>query len=535
MHRSSRGLINCRATIAVASVLLAVAVSSLPAAELTEAEARGKLIYTQGESQSNRRITAAFSSSDTPSSATILPCTQCHGEHGRGIGIVSPPIDWDTLTEPEGHEHSKRAHGPFDEASLIESITRGVDPAGNDFEATMPHYRMADEDMADLVAYLKVIGLEEDPAIAGGRIRVGTILPMQGQHAGLGRAMRATIEAVFNETNAAGGIHGRELELVVGAWGGNEDPVIWSARDLASGEALFALVSPYVPNYDAELEALATEQELPVVGPYTVLPPGDAGENRFSFYLLAGLEQQAEALVEAAAVLTEPADATIAIVHPRVRFFGDIAKAAQHRAKALGFRAATISVFEQGAFDAEERSATLQESGVDAVIFLGSSVELGELARSAESRDWQPYLLSPGLLAEPRVFELPASFSYRVLLSYASLPTDYSAAGAEEFELLHEKYRFSYEHDIAQVSAYTAAKVLIEGLENAGRRLTREELVLGLEELDEFHPGLAPPLSFGPFRRTGSLGAHIVRVDLVADRFDPATGWIVLDASGEKQ
>jgi hypothetical protein len=141
--------------------------------------------------------------------------------------------------------------------------------------------------------------------------------------------------------------------------------------------------------------------------------------------------------------------------------------------------------------------------------------------------------LSPGLLAERGIFELPPSFSYRVLLSYASLPTDYSASGAEEFERLHEKYRFGYEYDIAQVSAFTAAKVLVAGLENAGRRLNREELVLGLEGLDEFHPGLAPPLSYGPFRRTGSLGAHIVRVDLVGDRFDPATGWIALDESGE--
>lgn len=530
MRRSRSGVIAAPVKIATTCVLLALAVPSwVPAAELTPAEVRGKLIYTKGESTSNRRITAAFSSSDTPSSASILPCLQCHGENGRGIGIVSPPVDWDTLTDPEDHQHLKRSHGPFDEAALIEAITRGVDPAGNDFEATMPHYRMADEDMADLVAYLKVLGLEEDPAIAGGRIRIGTVLPLQGRHAGLGRAMRDTIEAIFAEVNAAGGIHGRELQLVIGSWGGNADPVIWAAHDLTAKEPLFALVSPYVPNYDAELEALAAEQELPIIGPYTMLPPGDAGENRFSFYLLAGLEQQAEALVEAAAVLTPPDEAKLAILHPRVRFFGEIAEAARLRAEALGFRSATISVFEQAEFDAGEHGEALKESGVDAVIFLGSSTELGELARAAEGLVRQPYLLSPGLLAEPRVFELPASFSYRVLLSYASLPTDYSAAGTEEFERLHEKYRFGYEYSIAQVSAYTAAKVLIEGLENSGRRLTREKLVLGLEELSEFHPGLVPPLSFGPFRRTGSLGAHIVRVDLVAKRFDPATGWIELD------
>ena len=503
------------------------------ATELTDAEARGKLIYAKGQSQSNRVIRASIGGAEAPSSATILPCVQCHGENGRGIGIVSPAIDWDTLTDAGKHQHLNRTHDPFDEASLVEAIRRGVDPAGNDFEVTMPKYIMADEDMADLVAYLKVIGLEDDPAIVNGRIRIGTVLPDAGQHAGLGKAMRDTIEAVFSEVNAGGGVHGRELELVVSGWGGNEDPQIWAAHDLVAREPVMALVSPYVPNYDTELEKLASDKELPVVGPYTALPPGDAGENRFSFYLLPGLALQAEALVEAAAVLAAPEESTLAIVHPRVRFFDEIAEAARLRAEALGFRAASVSVFDYGAFDGEESAATMSDSGTDAVLFLGNSAELGELAHSAESRDWHPYLLSPGILAERGVFELPQSFSYRVLLSYASLPTDYSMSGAEEFERLHEKYRLGYEYDIAQVSAFTAAKVLVAGLENAGRRLNREELLLGLEEIDEFHPGLAPPLSFGPFRRTGSMGAHIVRVDLAADRFDPATGWIALDEPTE--
>jgi ABC-type branched-subunit amino acid transport system substrate-binding protein len=512
-----------------------IAATAPVAAELTETEARGKLIYTKGQSKSNRVIRASIGPAEAPSSATILPCVQCHGENGRGIGIVSPAIDWDTLTDPDGHQHPNRTHDPFDEASLVEAIARGVDPAGNDFEVTMPKYIMADEDMADLVAYLKVIGLEDDPAIVDGRIRIGTILPDGGQHARLGKAMRDTIEAVFSEVNAGGGVHGRELELVVSGWGGTADPEIWAAHDLVAKEPVMALVSPYIPNYDAELETIATERELPVVGPYTVLPPGDAGENRFSFYLLPGLALQAEALVEAAAVLAPPNEATIAIVHPRVRFFDEIAEAARLRAEALGFRSATVSVFEHGAFDGEKSAATMRESGADAVLFLGNAGELGELARSAETRDWHPYLLSPGILAERGIFELPASFSYRVLLSYPSLPTDYSMSGAEEFERLHEKYRFGYDHDIAQVSAYNAARVLVAGLENAGRRLNREELVLGLEEIDEFHPGLAPPISFGPFRRTGSMGAHIVRVDLAAGRFSPTTGWISLDESSDAE
>jgi hypothetical protein len=92
--------------------------------------------------------------------------------------------------------------------------------------------------------------------------------------------------------------------------------------------------------------------------------------------------------------------------------------------------------------------------------------------------------------------------------------------------MLHEKYGFGYEYGIAQVSAYTAAKVLVAGLEQAGRGLTRETLRGGLESLDEYHPGLVPPVSYDLSRRTGSIGVHIVPVDLATGRFTEPVRWI---------
>ena len=396
---------------------------------------------------------------------------------------------------------------------------------------------MADEDMADLIAYLKVIDFEEDPAIAGGIIRVGTVLPVEGQHASLGKAIRNTIEAVFSEVNAAGGVHGRELELVVSGWGGSQDPQIWAAHDLLAKNPVVAMVSPYVPNYDAELETLASDKELPVVGPYTVLPParidedGNERENHFTFYLTADLELQAEALVQAAAANVTPADTNLVVVYPRVQHFDRLAEAARERAGAHGFASATEYVFALGKFDARVAKSKLHYGDAGAVLFLGSAQELVQFGNAAAATDWTPLLLAPGLLAERDVFDLPSAFGRKVLLAYASLPTDYSPAGTAEFETLHEKYGFGYDFGIAQVSAYTAAKVLVAGLEQAGRNLTREELRAGLERLDGFHPGLVPPIRYDALRRTGSVGVHIVPVDLEAGRFSEPVRWIIPESA----
>jgi ABC-type branched-subunit amino acid transport system substrate-binding protein len=502
------------------------------AADLTEAEERGKYIYETGRSRSRRVINADLGGGAPPTPGHVLPCINCHGADGRGaedyVGIAPLNINWYALAASGVHEHAVRTHRPFDELTLARAIIFGKDPDDLDMEKAMPRYDMAKEDVEDLIAYLKVMDSQSDPAISGSTIRIGTVIPIDGRHAGLGQAIRDTIEAVFDEVNANGGVNERELELGVGGWNDNNDPQIWAARDLVNKDPVAALVSPYVPNYDAELEALATEKRLPVVGPYTVLQPdGDEeDENRFTFYLLAGLELQARALVDAATAKVTPGDTNLAIVYPRVRFFDELAAAAAEQAEALGFAAVTEEVFELNAFPAESTVVSLREDDTGAVLFLGSAIELAQFARRADQAGWRPLLLSPGLLAERNIFELPESFSRNVLLAYASLPTDYSPEGAADFEQLHEKYGFDYSYSIAQVNAYLAARVLVEGLERAGRDLTRQELVKALEGLDDFHPGLAPALSFGEDRRIGSVGVHIVPVDLVEDRFTEPVRWI---------
>jgi ABC-type branched-subunit amino acid transport system substrate-binding protein len=509
---------------------------------LSEAQERGKYVYETGKSRKRRIITANLQAGAPPVPAEILPCMNCHGADGRGAEeyteVAPLNINWFAMVQSGQHTHAKRSHAAFDEASVARSIVDGVDPDGNPLDAAMPRYNISDDDMADLIEYLKIMDSQADPGMTNDSIRLGSVLPMEGQHAGLGNAMRDVIEAYFSIVNAAGGVHGRELELVVGPWGSTDDPVIWAARDLVDRDPVFALVSGYVPGYDAEFEALADEKKMPLVGPYTALPPrkdeshdhdhDDSGH--YGFYSVAGLQHQVEILVETAAADLGAESTRLAIVHPQVASINGLASAAETRANKLGFKSVEVSAYAYGRLDSRATAATLHASGIDVVVFLGSAAELVDFGSAAANAHWLPYVMAPGLLAERGVFELPKSLSGRVLLAYASLPTDYSTDGAAEFEKLHEDFGIDYTYSIAQISAYTAAKIIVEALQRADRSLSREQLVLALETMDGFHPGLVPPVSFGTDRRIGTLGGHVVRADLVNERFDEATRWVELDS-----
>jgi len=53
--------------------------------------------------------------------------------------------------EHEGEEE----HPPYTDETIKRAITQGVDPAGEPLEWPMPRWSMSDEDLEDLLDYLK--------------------------------------------------------------------------------------------------------------------------------------------------------------------------------------------------------------------------------------------------------------------------------------------------------------------------------------------------------------------------------------------
>lgn len=85
-------------------------------------------------------------------------CAMCHGREGQGMRMMMmevPPLKWDYLSDPEGHNHPGRSHPPFNEAAFKVCILAGKDPAGNTLSAMMPRWEMSGRDMDSLIEYLK--------------------------------------------------------------------------------------------------------------------------------------------------------------------------------------------------------------------------------------------------------------------------------------------------------------------------------------------------------------------------------------------
>mgnify|MGYP000747750482 CR=1 FL=1 len=161
----------------------------------------------------------------------------------------------------------------------------------------------------------------------------------------------------------------------------------------------------------------------------------------------------------------------------------------------------------------------------DTLFFFGGQSELEPLLAALDARGSKPRVFLLSSFVSRPLYQAPAAFHYRIFLSYPTLSSDMTDAGRREYQALAQKHALPPDHLQGQIAAYAAAKLLVEGLRKVGRSLNRLELVDALEALYQFNTGLTPPLTYGPNRRIGARGAHLVTVDLLKKSYQPVGGW----------
>ena len=514
--------------------LVYAAGKTAPAQEsLSAAEKRGKQIYVHGTSPAGKEILAYLGDSSMEIPGSSMACANCHALDGQGKpegGIAPSNITQEALTKPYGVTHSDgRKHPPYTERGLELAITRGVDPAGNKLLNVMPRYVMVKEDLADLVAYLKRVGKDRDPGITENKVVIGTATPASGPLAEMGQVIRATTTAFFDEINSQGGIYNRRIEVKFAETGETPAVTRGNFERLIKDAQVFAMTGAFVAGAEKEIIPLMAQQEVPLIGPFTLYPQTDLPLNRQVFYLLSGIDDQARAMVSFVANRPDLKQQRIAVVFPGGEHQARVVAAIKDRSKKDRLHEPQIHEYPAGAFNAAEAIGGLRRTGSETIFFFGSSGDTMSFMKEAEKSGWFPTIFLPSGSAGKEVFDAPAGFNGKLFFSLPTSPADQSAEGLKEFRTLSEKYKLPAHHVAVQVSTYSAAKILVEAMKRVGKDLTRERLIQVLDGLYEYQTGLTPAITYGPNRRIGALGAYVVTVDLKDKKFSPVGGWIGLN------
>ena len=490
------------------------------------AAARGKEIYLTGMDASGAQIKCVTGEQATEVPAGILTCVSCHGKDGRGKpegGLFPSNIRWNELAKPYGlTTQSGRKRPPYSERLLIRAMTTGLDAGGNRLHPTMPRYRLSHQQAADLVAYLKELDQEQDPGVTDDAIVLGVVLPPESTAGGMSRAVRQTLTAAFDALNREGGIYGRKLLCRFAP--AAETNGAEAFESFIEREQPFALLASYIASDEKEIIATIERRRIPFIHPITLSTGSQPQRIRFMFHLFSGIEGQSSALLQFAMERGEMSAArSLLIVHDGLGegFAEELAKAPAAQ------RVSDVRVIKTDQIG--DWSSFLREVNPDAVFWLATGRTLEDFLIGAERASRYPLLLAPSALAAPRIYKAPQGFAKRIFLSFPILPEDQSAEGRTELHRLVEESNFSAGDLATRMSALSAAKLLIEALRKAGREVTRDKLVAMCEQFYELNLGHMRPISFGPARRVGTTGAHVVGVELQRSGAPLRSQWVECD------
>jgi branched-chain amino acid transport system substrate-binding protein len=99
------------------------------------------------------------------------------------------------------------------------------------------------------------------PLFAEGTITLGAILAVTGPAANLGAPEAKTLQMLVDQTNQAGGIAGRKVELILKDSQGSPDKAVSFARQLIEENQVLAIIGPSTSGESLQLKGLCEESE----------------------------------------------------------------------------------------------------------------------------------------------------------------------------------------------------------------------------------------------------------------------------------
>ncbi len=353
------------------------------------------------------------------------------------------------------------------------------------------------------------------PGITANSITIGSLAPLTGENAETGSTVKALLTAYFDDLNQRGGIYGRRIVLRFAESGDNSAATLKNAKRLAA-TPVFAMVAPFVPDAEQKLAAVAQASKMPLIGLLALSVPSEP-VNREVFYLLPGFQQLEQELVRFAAAREKSTVEKTAVVVADSKLQTDVAAAMQATWKELSIDKPQEFVF--SAAKGADVIRDLHSQGIERVFFIGDGEQLAPWIQAADHAEWAPRVFVLGPLLDESILGAPARFQGRIFAAYPQLQPEVGAV--DEFDYFLSSHNLASDHRLVQISAYCAAKILVEALARAGKNVTREKLILTLEQMRDFRTGLLPGITFGANRRVGSFKAEIVCVDLASHSFQP--------------
>jgi len=341
------------------------------------------------------------------------------------------------------------------------------------------------------------IGARAENGVGEKEIVVGQFAAFSGPAAQLGQRLNVGIQAYFKAVNEQGGVNGRTLRLLTRDDGYEPDKAAAAVKGLIEQDQVFALVgSVGTPTGLAALPVF-TAAKVPMIGMFTGAQGLREPFNRYVFHVRASYFDETERIVQH---LTTLGVKKIAVFYQNDAYGKAGLEGVTRALNKRQLKAASTGTVERNSVDVSASLDAILAAQPEAVVQIGAYKACAEFIKQARAKGYGGQFFNVSFVGSKALADELGPAGMGVVISQVvPFPYTPSAPVVREYQQ-RMKEAGQTELDFSSMEGFLIGKVFVEGVRRAGKNLTRESLISGLESMKD--------VNFGGFEVSYSARDH---------------------------
>ena len=300
-------------------------------------------------------------------------------------------------------------------------------------------------------------------------IRIAMVIPTTGPLTQYGDMVKEGASTAVEMVNAAGGVHGKKIELVPvdDACEPKQGPV---AANRVVNAKIGYVIGPVCSGAAIAAVPIYNNEGVVAITPSATSPALTDGKNYHFIFRTIGRDDQ-QGPSAAKFIIDKAKPKKVAVVHDKQSYGQGIASSVRDALQKAGINVALFEGINAGDSDYSAVITKLKSNGVDFVYYGGYHPEMGLLLRQAAEQGLKVRMMGPEGVGNPEVNAIAGNSVEGMLVT---LPADFASNPKNAAVVKAFKDKKRNPSGAFQLTSYAAVQVLLDSIKAVGDNPAKE-------------------------------------------------------------
>jgi branched-chain amino acid transport system substrate-binding protein len=364
---------------------------------------------------------------------------------------------------------------------------------------------------------------QSTPGITDKEILIGSCSALEGPSHFLGSETVTGAKAYFDMVNDAGGVDGRKLKLV--SYDDSYDPAKTEACfNRLLEQKVFALAFFVGTPTAVKYVPMAENNKIPLIGLFTGAQTLYVPFRHWVVNVRASYFDETREQIDG--LWGGLGYKKIGVIYPEDAFGAAVLEGVKTALKAHGADPIAVASYQRQTAQVVGAIDTVRAANPEAVVVVGPANTVAPILKQSHAKGWKPLFLTVSFVGTDDLIQEAGTDADGMVITQVVPPyylTEFKTVALYRRTLT--KYFPSAQPNFVSLEGFVDAMVLVEGLKHAGKDLTREGLIHGIESLHNVDLGLGPQLILDYSAKDHKGFDHVLPTVIRGGRAVPFTDW----------